>query len=181
MKVNKKWQLRFLLFFGFAPLIGAWFIIGTGWGLPEGTSNHGELMTPGLVVPEQVTALQGGRWGLVLIGDDCGKPCKDQLILMQQVHKSLGKEFGRLQSIWFKDHDHELFPVASVDIQADEVSDQATAEMMRWLTHHRLPTGDNSIWLIDPLGNLVLRFSPGTDGKDILADIRFLLKASKIG
>jgi hypothetical protein len=181
MKANKKWQLRFLLFFGFAPVIAAWFIVGTGWGIPEGMVNHGELMEPGLIVPKGVTELQNGRWGLVLIGDDCGSTCKEQLILMQQVHKALGKEFGRLQSIWFKNRDQELFPAVKTGSVAEGMPDDVTEQVSRWLAEHQLPTNDYSIWLIDPLGNLVLRFSPGTDGKDILTDIRFLFKASKIG
>ncbi|MBV1916184.1 MAG: hypothetical protein KUG72_12410 [Pseudomonadales bacterium] len=180
MTINKRWQFRFLLFFGFAPLVAAWVMIGTGVGIPAGTSNHGELMSPGLVVPKQVNALQGGRWGLVMIGDHCEQPCKDQLVLMQQVHKSLGKEFGRMQSIWFKYEDHELFPAENSG-EPDSVPSRVTEEMSAWLTAHQLPNDDYSIWLIDPLGNLVLRFSPGTDGRDILTDIRFLLKASKVG
>ena len=183
MTINKRWQFRFILFFGFAPLVVAWAMIGTGVGIPNGTSNHGELMSPGLIVPKQVTVLQDGRWGLVMIGDHCHKPCKDQLILMQQVHKSLGKEFGRMQSIWFKDRDHELFPAVALNVAggSNKASGQLTQQMSRWLTQHQLPSDDYSIWLIDPMGNLVLRFTPGTDGRDILTDIRFLLKASKIG
>lgn len=181
MKIDKRWQLRFLLFFGFTPLIAAWVMIGTGVGVPEGTSNHGELMTPGLVVPKQVNVLQGGRWGLVMVGDRCEQPCKDQLILMQQVHKSLGKEFGRMQSIWFKYQDHELFPAEQITEKNPALTSRVTEEMSDWLAVHQLPSDDYSIWLIDPLGNLVLRFSPGTDGRDILTDIRFLLKASKVG
>ena len=156
-------------------------MIGTGIGVPEGTSNHGELMNPGLVVPKQVNALQGGRWGLVMVGDQCDQPCKDQLVLMQQVHKSLGKEFGRMQSIWFKYQDHELFPAGKPGGEASTQTSRVTEEMSNWLTLNQLPSDDYSIWLIDPLGNLVLRFSPGTDGRDMLTDIRFLLKASKVG
>ncbi|MBL4583212.1 MAG: hypothetical protein JKX83_01215 [Pseudomonadales bacterium] len=138
-------------------------------------------MTPGLVVPQQVSALQGGRWGLVMIGDHCDTACKAQLILMQQVHKALGKEFGRLQSIWLKGDAHELFPVAAENTSNRPMPNEVTAELANWLADNKLPANDNSIWLIDPNGNLVLRFSPGTDGRDILTDIQFLLKASKIG
>ena len=177
MKINKNWQLRILFFVGFAPALLAWFIAGTGWGLPEGMKNHGQLMTSGLVVPQGVAELQSGRWGLMLMGDECGNDCKEQLILMQQVHKALGKEFSRLQSIWLKKNNHELFPPNNLVLE----SEQLIEKMSLWLTENRLPADDYSIWLIDPLGNLVLRFSPGTDGKDILTDIRWLLKVSKIG
>ena len=177
MTINKNWQLKILFFIGFAPAMLAWFMAGTGWGVPEGMKNHGELMVSGLVVPKDVTDLQSGRWGLMLMGDDCQDACKEQLIVMQQVHKALGKEFSRLQSIWLKKGDHELFPALTIDAHPEKV----TEKMLLWLTQNKLPVNDNSIWLIDPLGNLVLRFSPEIEGKDILTDIRWLLKVSKVG
>jgi hypothetical protein len=177
MIFTKNWQLKILLFTGFAPAIAAWFIASTGWGLPQELKNHGQLMSAGLVVPQEVKALQGNRWGLILIGDNCEATCKEQLILMQQVHKALGKEFGRLQSIWLKSNNHELFP----PLHVSENTTQSTEKMSAWLVKNQLPTNDYSIWLTDPMGNLVLQFSPGVNGKDILEDIRWLLKASQIG
>jgi hypothetical protein len=39
----------------------------------------------------------------------------------------------------------------------------------------------NAIYLIDPYGNLMLRFPPGLDPKSMLKDIKHLLKVSRIG
>ncbi|OUS26891.1 hypothetical protein A9Q99_16890 [Gammaproteobacteria bacterium 45_16_T64] len=177
MKISKNWQLKILFIIGFGPALLAWFIAGTGFGLPDGTKNNGQLMSSGLVVPKGLSDLQHGRWGLMLVGQECEKDCKEQLVVMQQVHKALGKEFNRLQSIWLKKSDHELFPPTN---EPQEMT-QVTEEMALWLTQNQLPADDNSIWLIDPLGNLVIRFSPEISGKEILADILWLLKVSQIG
>ena len=37
------------------------------------------------------------------------------------------------------------------------------------------------LWLVDPHGNLVLRYPAGSNGKAILDDLRYLLKISLIG
>ncbi|PCJ46147.1 MAG: hypothetical protein COA99_03250 [Moraxellaceae bacterium] len=177
MKVSKNWQLKILFFIGFVPAMVAWFMAATGVGVPEGMKNHGELMAPGMVVPQEVRGLQSDLWALMMVGEECAENCKEQLILLQQIHKALGKEFSRVQSIWLKKNDVELFPAKKLALQ----SEQVTEKMTSWLIENNLPVDDYSIWLIDPLGNLVLRFSPGTDGKDILKDIRWLLKVSKIG
>ena len=41
--------------------------------------------------------------------------------------------------------------------------------------------GAAQLWIIDPHGNLVLRYGPGVIGKDVLNDLRLLLKLSNIG
>ena len=41
--------------------------------------------------------------------------------------------------------------------------------------------GGAQLWIIDPHGNLVLRYDPSVKGKDVLNDLRHLLKLSNIG
>jgi len=176
MNLEKNWQSKLLWFLGVAPLLLAWVMASTGWGLTQDTKNHGEFVPPGLKVPKELSQIHRGRWGLLFMSDLCDLKCKDQLILMQQVHKSLGKEFNRLQSIWLKPNSYELFPPRN-----HPKTEQNAKTMSLWLQIKRLPIFDGSIWLIDPEGNMALRFPIGTDGKDILKDIRWLLKVSKIG
>jgi hypothetical protein len=39
----------------------------------------------------------------------------------------------------------------------------------------------DSVYLVDPLGNLMMRYPEGADGKRMLKDLRRLLKVSQIG
>ena len=41
--------------------------------------------------------------------------------------------------------------------------------------------GADSVWLVDPLGNMILRYPPGYEPRGLLKDIKRLLKLSKIG
>jgi len=176
MNQSKNWQIKLLWFIGLAPLLLAWLMSQTGWGIPSATKNHGDLVQPALKVPQSLSMLHDGRWGLMYLSDSCDQVCEKQLILMQQVHKALGKEFSRLQSLWIKEEGHELFP-SKVDLMPELDS----GSIITWFKKNKLPTFDHSIWLIDPGGNLVLRYSQDTRGKDMLQDIRWLLKVSRIG
>jgi len=176
MNKSKNWQIKLLWLIGLAPLLLAWTMSLTGWGVPSETKNHGDLVKPALKVPQTVNMLHEGRWGLMYLSNSCDEICEKKLILMQQVHKALGKEFSRLQSLWIKGEGHELFPP-----REDLVSELDSKSIIAWFEKNNLPAFDHSIWLIDPEGNLVLRYSQDISGKDMLQDIRWLLKVSRIG
>jgi len=186
MRKKSNWQFKLLWGLGLAPLLIAWFMAATGWGIPDTTKNYGELVTVSSKVPQHLMELHRGRWGLLLMSKECAERCREQLIIMQQVHKSLGKEFNRLQSIWLGSEGQELFPSQHVggagrSAVDGNVGEEGVKNIESWFSGNDLPVNDHSIWLIDPSGNLVLRFVPGLSGKDILSDIRWLLKVSRLG
>ena len=140
MNQSKNWQIKLLWFIGLAPLLLAWTMSLTGWGVPNATKNHGDLVRPVLKVPKSVSMLHEGRWGLMYLSDSCAIECEQKLILMQQVHKALGKEFNRLQSLWVKEEGHELFPSRD-----NVISDLKSELITPWFKKHNLPTFDHSI------------------------------------
>lgn len=176
--MNKnKWLLRGLWVLGLAPVMLAWSMAYTGWGVPEARKNNGELMQTNLRLPEQYRELHKGRWGLLLVTEECLQACQDQLYRMQQLHKSTGKEFNRLQSMWLSSTSSAFFPRLNNNKQPETENYQ----LISWFDQHQLQRSDFSIWLLDPDGNLVLKFSPDLTGKQMLADIKWLLKASRMG
>ena len=96
MHLHKNWQAKLLWFLGITPLFLAWVMASSGWGLPPTTKNHGEFVAQGIKVPHELNEIQRGRWGFIFISDLCEQACNSQLLLMQQVHKALGKEFPLL-------------------------------------------------------------------------------------
>ena len=188
MSKKSNWQFKLLWGLGLAPLLIAWVMAATGWGIPDTTKNYGELVLVDSKVPQGLTELHRGRWGLLFMSDECAEGCLEQFILMQQVHKSLGKEFNRLQSIWLGSSGQELFPSrhmgeikGSIEGTSDDIKKVNVESIESWFDKNNLPVNDNSIWLIDPTGNLVLRFIPGLKGKEMISDIRWLLKVSRLG
>ena len=55
------------------------------------------------------------------------------------------------------------------------------SETFNWLNDHKVPWQDQSILFVDPNGILVLRFDPKLPGQDMMSDIKWLLKASRLG
>ena len=59
-----------------------------------------------------------------------------------------------------------------------QINDNPT---FRWFNDNQVPWQDHSIFFVDPNGILVLRFDPELPGRDMMSDIKWLLKASRLG
>lgn len=93
------------------PMIAAYIIYHTGWGIPKQTVNQGELLQP----PQLLTGLDltlgdGTRWDIrtekkhwryVIPGlAMCDQTCRDNLYLTRQVHIRLNEKAQRLERIY---------------------------------------------------------------------------------
>ncbi len=182
---NNKGRLQFILvalvFLG--PLAAAaWLYLGPGEWRPGAATNNGELVEPIIPLPDAdlapvgdaPTATLHGRWSIVYLNRDaCDDVCRQTLIQIRQIRLAAGKEAHRLQRVYIG----RALPEAS------------------WLTEghtglHLLAPDSveaaleplaSGIYLIDPLGNLMMRYPLGTEHKPIYADIKKLLKYSRIG
>lgn len=164
------------------PLLIAWLMAYSGFGLPTTTKNSGILITAGTHVPEDLTQIQQGKWGLLVISDDCNTLCQQQIYRMQQLHKSMAKHHDRLQPIWLSVQNEEAdSDNLSVDIDFTQVQKVNNNNIFSWFNQQTLSWQDQSIWLIDPNGILVMQFLPELSGRQIMSDIKWLLKASRIG
>lgn len=117
-----------------------------------------------------------GRW--VLLAADpgsCDAACERKLYATRQARTMQGKEQDRIVRAWLVTDDvppppallaqHPGLVVARVPAGAPAA----------------LPGGAGAIYVIDPLGNLVLRYADDPDIKGISRDLGRLLKASRIG
>ena len=164
------------------PLAIAWLMAYSGFGLPTSTKNNGTLITAGIHVPETLTQIQQGKWGLLVISDDCMTLCQQQVYRMQQLHKSMAKHHDRLQPIWLSVQNKEAgSDNLSVDIDFTKVLKVNNNDIFSWFNQQTIVWQDQSILLIDPNGILVMQFRPELTGRQIMADIKWLLKASRIG
>lgn len=174
----------------FVPILVAWWLVGQ-W-RPEGSVHHGRLLEP--AVP--VAYLQGrtaagarlgtdwlqGYWTLVYVDDgSCGSDCQDGLYAMRQVRVALGKESHRVRNLLLQPRP----PAAELENWLAREHPQLTAAVTDAASEAALerPFGDRErgIYLIDPLGNLLMRYRVGDDPRGMLKDLTRLLKLSKIG
>ena len=155
---------------------------------PQARMNYGELIEPHPLAEFSVVRLDGqgvglsdlkGKWTLIQVdGAECGDPCRDKLYKMRQVRLAQGKNMDRVQRMWLVTGDG---PVDEQVQQAFEGTIMARAGDGRFL--RQLPTSAGvagHIWLIDPLGNVMLRYPPQADPVGIKNDLVRLLKVSQI-
>ena len=158
-----------------------------------GTKNHGELINPARPL-EQFAAktLEGkllsldylhGKWTLVLVGENtCDLYCEASLFKTRQARLAMGEDITRVQRLYLlptaSTGDH-LKPLLSEHPKMIVASLQSEAQENVLNTLGAQPEGN--IYIIDPLGNVMMRYSKDSTAKGMIDDLRHLLKASRIG
>lgn len=175
---QKPWLFRIIWLIALLPLLLGWGLAIIGNNLPLATKNNGELIPAGLAVPQQLSAELNGKWGLLMLSQQCSQVCAAQLHRLQQLHTAMGSDLKRVQPLWLStEPDKER----RVDVNFEQVRPLKAPVLIDWFNQQQLNWQDHSFWLVDPAGNLVMRFAPGLNGQEILADIDWLLKVSHIG
>ena len=192
MSEQRKGRLQLVLVIAifFGPVLLAWLLYEPGGGLqPGNTTAHGELITPVKLVPDanlsvprdQQNSPYPGRWTLVHVGNGpCDDDCATSLYETRQVRKSLGKDDKRVQRIFFLLDDAPLNMMIveqHPDLKVYTANDMLTREFIAAIGSY----DTRNVFLVDPLGNLIMRFAPDTGMKGMHKDLKKLLKISQIG
>jgi hypothetical protein len=180
-------RLQFLLiaamFFG--PLLfAAWMYYGSDALQPESRANHGTLLEPIVSLVDAVpgSALHDSRsWRLLYANDgECGESCRSALYTLRQSRLMLGKEMDRVERVFLHGEQAPDTLLVAEDHQGlVTLQDTALRAVLDDKRPGTLPAG--GFYLIDPHGNLVLYFSPDIEPRDMVDDIKRLLKLSRIG
>ncbi|MFZ5574948.1 MAG: SCO family protein [Pseudomonadota bacterium] len=182
-------RTKFLLLIGIFVLpVAAAYLAYFGW-RPAGHTNYGELLT---VTPLAHTAgstldgrsfdLQGlqGKWLLVHVGPAaCDADCARQLYLMRQLRIAQGKEQSRIERVWVLTDAAAVDPALLGEHPGLHVWRPKDATFVEQFPAPRARSAH--IYVVDPLGNLMLRFPEQAAPKGIMKDLKLLLKASQIG
>lgn len=172
-----------LAFFG--PMAIAVYMYYSGQDVELG-ANNGALLEPivNLVdtLPEsELAETAPGKWRLVYANEAaCDEACRDALYTTRQSRKMLGREMDRVERIFL--HGDSAPDTLFINQEHAGLVTFQDGELVRVLENKRpeaLPAG--GFYLVDPLGNLVLYFEPGINPKDMVADIKRLLRISQIG
>ncbi len=184
-----------------SPMLIAWIMHLSGqqgW-LPEGTTNQGVLVEPPrpLVLPAGTPSAAGGviqedylrgKWTLLYIGaTDCGETCRTNLYHLRQVRLAQGEHIKRVQRLFLVADTTTLEPLADVlheypDMTTGALAPAQSAELAPLFMIDGIPAhGAERIYLIDPLGNLMMYYQAGADPRGMIKDLKRLLKYSRIG
>ncbi|MGH8390532.1 MAG: hypothetical protein ACRESJ_34515 [Pseudomonas sp.] len=173
-------QLLLILLGVIGPMILATGMYKLNFWVPEGRSYHGELIGNGQTRADIGVQAQEDRWQLLVTAPkDCSVDCQQLVYLARQIQIGLGRDAGRAS--------HALAAGQPLNNEYETKLSREYPQLQRYpmdLTTFSKATGDHAapqLWIIDPHGNLVLRYDPSVKGKDLLNDLRHLLKLSNIG
>ena len=173
------------VFFG-PLLLAAWLYYGGYFVESDARANNGTLLAPIVNLEDRLPgsalhAARGDKWQLLYESSGpCDDECRSGLYTIRQVRLMLGREMNRVGRIFL--HDDSPLDTLFLDSEHEGL---ATLEEpgLKSLLESKTPAGldDGGYYLIDPQGNLVLYFEPGLDPRDVVDDIKRLLKLSRIG
>jgi cytochrome oxidase Cu insertion factor (SCO1/SenC/PrrC family) len=191
-------QLWLLIGIFFMPLVFAFVLYYglSGW-RPAGSTNKGDLIDPprtvqadALLSPQDQPIeeeLFSEKWTLVYIGDgQCDARCREALTLMRQTRLALNDDAARVRRLFlavknccdldYLDTEHP----GLITARADEDSDREL--LATFPRYEEIPVETaGRIYIVDPLGNLMMSYAPDAPQKALLEDLRKLLKLSHIG
>lgn len=168
-----------------APFVGSYALFKF-W-KPTSFMNHGELVAdaqpPGPTGADpmgaQLSALKG-KWVLATVDTGtCGQSCRDKLYYLRQIRLTQGKDMERIERLWMVSDEAVPDPVLLKEFVGMHVVMAAGSEWVRRLPAKTQP-GDY-IFVIDPMGNVVLRYPPGFNPTGMKKDLSRLIRASRIG
>ena len=185
-----RWKMLLVLLVCAAPVIASYityYVVR-----PEGRRNFGELITPQRTLPDlQATALDGtqvqlqtlkGQWLLVSVaGAACDAICARHLYLQRQLREGLGKEKDRLDWVWLIDDNAPVAPELMPALKSATVLRVDAKQLQAWLA----PAGGaqlrDHLFVVDPMGNWMMRFPAQIDAEQApkaKRDLERLLRAS---
>ena len=173
-----------------APVIASYFTYFVI--RPEGRSNYGTLILPTRGLPDlALRTLAGdavaaatlrGQWLLVVVGPStCASACEQRLHMQRQLREMLGRERDRLDKVWFVTDDAALpgplrsaleggVPVTTLRVDR--------AALARWLAPAPGRALEDHLYLVDPMGEWMMRMPHDADPARVKRDLERVLRAS---
>jgi len=157
---------------------------------PAERMNYGDLISPPIPLPDLILpgvngtpiplAQLRGKWTMVHIdGADCGLACKAKLYKMRQVRLTQGKNMDRVQRVWVITDDAPVSEGLSREY-AGTIMVRVNQRDVLLRAFPATASVEEHIWMVDPLGNVMLRFPSDADPSRMKADLTRLLRVSRI-
>ncbi|HYX74021.1 MAG TPA: hypothetical protein VE819_04990 [Steroidobacteraceae bacterium] len=188
------------------PLALAFFIYyGTGW-RPSAHVNHGQLIAPARAlpavalphvdletpgdtgterdvrIPAAAAPAFGKNWALVYIGaGDCDASCRESLYVMRQTRLALNNDMTRVARVLLVSGaccDRAFLAREHAGLQVLDASGPAARPL---LAQFPSANREHSLFIVDPLGNLVMSYDARGNPRGLLEDLKKLLALSHIG
>jgi hypothetical protein len=157
-----------------------------------GGRNFGELIQPPQDMPEvQARDLAGhslplrslrGQWLLVSVsGGACGPSCEQNLYFQRQLRETQGKDKERIDRVWLIADDAPVPEALRPALAQAQVLRVDAAALQAWLQPAAGQALADHIYVVDPMGNWMMRFPPHMDvhaASSARRDLERLMRAS---
>jgi hypothetical protein len=186
-----RWKLLLVVAICAAPMIASYltyYVIK-----PSGRNNYGALIDPrdhplpdlgGKLLDGKPVSLDDykGHWLMIQAeSGDCGDPCVKKLFTQRQLRAMQGKAADRIEPVWLITDDKPLSTVLMRAYDGTRMVRVNADALRAWLPTEPGTRVEDHIYLVDPLGHLMMRFPKDADPKKVKADMSKLLAASAIG
>jgi hypothetical protein len=185
-----RWKMLAVFLVCAAPVVASYFTYYVV--RPEGRRNFGELIDPQRSLPDQASvSLTGqsnnlkalkGQWLLISVaGGACDEVCRQHLYLQRQLREGLGKDKDRVDWVWLIPDDAPVSDKLLPALKEATVLRVPSTELSAWLapaSGHQLA---EHLYLVDPMGNWMMRFPANLDiasAAKAKRDLERLLRAS---
>jgi hypothetical protein len=203
-KLRSKTPLIIIMLMSLAPVVAALLVYFNPELRPEGSAAYGELVQPQRPMPTAkdlpLTMLDGkpfdlsslkGKWIMMAAdGAACPDACARKLYIIRNTHASQGKHVERLARVWFITDDAPV-PEKVLEAYKGAIMVRVNPVVLQQFLLGGAPSSvtpeqarqglSTPIWVIDPLGNLMLQYPAVADPEMFRKDIRMLIKTSRIG
>lgn len=159
----------------------------------ESFTNRGELLNPivhieefklkddsnELILKSKLTY----KWRLIsFLGKDCDEACQKRIYDTRQIHTSLGKNQHRLLRMFIHlEPPGDALKQLIEKTHPDVIHVNGNAQEITKVIGGNATITNNEVYIMDPMGNVMMRFTQEQENKEFLYDLRKLLKASQIG
>lgn len=154
---------------------------------PQSRMNYGTLIDPRPFPAAPLARADGspfsmielrGRWVMLQADDSaCAESCRRKLYQMRQIRLTQGREIERIERVWLVRDDGPIESALMREYAGTHFA-RAGGATLSALPAER-DTADH-IYLVDPMGNLMLRFPKDADPSRIKKDLERLLKISRV-
>lgn len=190
-KHQGRWKLFAVILVCASPLIASYlsyYVIK-----PGGRTNYGAFIDPRA---HPIPALDGraldgkplelaafeGKWIMLQVdAGNCDKACREKMYAMRQLRLTQGREMTRVERVWLVTDNQSVDPQLLREYDGTAVIRANANSVAKWLPVDTGGNVTNHLYMIDPLGNLMMRFPENPDLNKVKKDLTKLLKASRIG
>jgi hypothetical protein len=185
-----RWKMLAVLLVCASPVVASYFTYYVV--RPEGRRNFGDLIDPQRPLPAVATQTLNGQsgkltdlknqWLLISVASGaCDARCEQNLYFQRQLRESLGKEKDRLDRVWLVSDEVPVATALQPALASATVLRVAPAALAQWLQPAAGQRLQDHIYVVDPLGNWMMRFPANMDASAAASakrDLERLMRAS---